>query len=76
MNIGIRPSANFIKQKTGCKSGDTCLFPHYKVYEQPIKKNEKELKRRESEDKNAVATGASMHVVSKNVIGRNVGEKY
>ena len=28
----------FERTKTGCKSGDTCSFPHYKVDEQPKKK--------------------------------------
>ena len=41
LNIGIRPSANFYKTKTGCKSGDTCLFPHHKVDEQPHKRPKK-----------------------------------
>ena len=47
----------FFKTKTGCKSEDTCLFPHYKVDEQPNKKPKKgDLpKRRESDDKNAPA---------------------
>ena len=35
VNFGIFPSANFIKTETGCKSGDTCLFPHCKADEQP-----------------------------------------
>ena len=34
VNIGICPSANSIKIETGCKAGDKCLFPHYKVEEQ------------------------------------------
>ena len=49
MNIGIRQS---------CKAGDKCLFPHYKVDEQPDEKPKKSYyshKRRESDDKNAVA---------------------
>ena len=57
VNIGIRPSANSYKNETGCKAGDKCLFPHYKVAEQPNKKPKKSYfpKRRESDDKNAVA---------------------
>ena len=43
VNIGLRPSANFKKQKAGCKSGDTCLFPHFEVDEQPDKKAEERL---------------------------------
>ena len=35
VNIGILPSANFVKTETGCKSGETCLFPHCKADEQP-----------------------------------------
>ena len=51
------PECQFYKTKTGCKSGDTCLFPHYKVDEQPNKRPKKGYfpKRRESEDKGAVA---------------------
>ena len=58
MTIGIRPSANSIKNEIGCKSGDKCLFPHYKVDEQPNKKPKKSYyftKRGENDDKNAVA---------------------
>ena len=57
MHIGTRPSANPSKNATGCKAGDKCLFPHYKVDEQPNKKTKKSniQKRRESDDKNAVA---------------------
>ena len=42
----------FYTNETGCKSGDTCLFPHYKVDEQPNKRPKKGYlpKRRESED--------------------------
>ena len=40
MNVGIRPSANSIKKETGRK-GDKCVFPHYKVDEQPNKKPKK-----------------------------------
>ena len=37
-----RPSqCQFYKTKTGCKSGDTCLFPHHKVDEQPNKRPKK-----------------------------------
>ena len=46
------------KKHFRCKAGDTCLFPHYKVDEQPNKKKQKKSnipKRRESDDKNAVA---------------------
>ena len=38
MNIGIRPSANSIKNETGCKAGSECMFPHFKVVEQRNKK--------------------------------------
>ena len=57
MNIGIRPSVNSIKMKRVAKPGDKCLFPRYKVDEQPHKKHKKSNipKRRESDDKNAVA---------------------
>ena len=52
------PECQFYKNETGCEAGDKCLFPHYKVDEQPIQKPEKSNipKRRESEDKNAVVT--------------------
>ena len=44
------------KSKTGCKAEDKCLFPHYKVDEQPNKRPRKGFpKRRESEDKGAMA---------------------
>ena len=57
MNIGIRPTVNSLKNETGCEAGNKCLFPHYKVDEQPKKKPKKSNlpKRRESDDKNAVA---------------------
>ena len=57
VNIGIRPSANSIKHETGCKAGDKCLFPRHKVDEQPKNKPKKSYipKRRECDDKNAVA---------------------
>ena len=48
----------FYKNETGCKAGDKCLFPHHKVGEQPNKKpkiNDHSQKKRESDDKNAVA---------------------
>ena len=52
----------FSKNETGCKAGDKCLFPHYKVDEQPSKKTKKSNipKRRESDDKNAVAIAKSV----------------
>ena len=37
------PEFQFYESETGCKAGDKCLFPHYKVVEQPNKKAEKEL---------------------------------
>ena len=36
-----RVSILFYKNETGCKVGDKCLFPHYKVDEQPNKKPKK-----------------------------------
>ena len=53
------PECHFFKKKeTGCKAGDKCLFPHYKVDEQPNQKPKKSYfqKRRESDDKNGVAS--------------------
>ena len=32
------PECQFYKNETGCKAGDKCLFPHYKVDEQPHEK--------------------------------------
>ena len=58
MNIGIQPSVNTAIQKRNCKAGDKRLFPHHKVDEQPNNKPKKgyhSKKRRESDDKNAVA---------------------
>ena len=49
----------FYENEAGCKAGDKCLFPHYKVDEQPNKKPKKGYcshTRRESDDKNAVAS--------------------
>ena len=48
----------FYITRTGCKAWDKCLFPHETVDEQPNKKPKKGYythKRRESDDKNAVA---------------------
>ena len=41
VNVGIRPSSNSIKNETGCKAGDKCLFPYCKVDEQPNQKPKK-----------------------------------
>ena len=62
VNIGIRPSANSIKNETGCKAGDKCVFPRYKVDERLHKKQIKSniSRRRESDDKNAVAVVKSV----------------
>ena len=57
MNVGIRPSVNSKKTESGCKARDKCPFTH-KVDEQPNKNPKKSNyfpKRRESDDKNAVA---------------------
>ena len=46
------------KKETACKAGDKCLSPHQKVDKQQNKKPKKgdhSQKRRESDDKNAVA---------------------
>ena len=39
--IGIFPNVNSVKLKSGCKFGDECSFPHWKVEEQPKKKPKK-----------------------------------
>ena len=51
------PECQFYKNETGCKAGDKCLFPHCNVDEQPKKSRKRATapKRRESDDKNAVA---------------------
>ena len=51
------PECQFYKHETGCKAGDKCLFPHYKVDEQPNRKPKKSNipKGRENDDNNAVA---------------------
>ena len=51
------PECQFYKTETGCKAADKCLFPHHKVDEQPKKpkKGYYSHKRKESDDKNAVA---------------------
>ena len=51
------PECHFYKNETGCKAGDKCLFPHYMVDEQQNKRPKTSYfpKRRESDDKNAVA---------------------
>ena len=54
------PECQCYKNESGCKAGDKCLFPHYKVEEQPNKRSRKRAtishpKKRESDDKNAVA---------------------
>ena len=41
------PECHFFQTESGCKAGDKCLFPHYKVEEQPSKKPKKELSKRE-----------------------------
>ena len=35
------PESQFYKNESGCKAGDTCLFPHHKVNEQTNKKPKK-----------------------------------
>ena len=51
------PECQFYKNETGCKAGDKCVFPHCKFEKQPNKNAKKSYfqKRRESDDKNAVA---------------------
>ena len=50
------PERHFFENETGCQAGDKCLFPHYKVDEQPNKRPNKSNipQRRGSDDKNAV----------------------
>ena len=52
------PECQFHKTETGCKAVDECLFPHHTVDVQPNKKTKKGYyshKKRENDDKNAVA---------------------
>ena len=62
VSTGILPNVNFTyktETETGCTARDKDLFPHHKVDEQPNKKPKKGYyfhKRRESDDKNAVAS--------------------
>ena len=35
------PECQFYTTESGCKAGDKCLFPHFKVDEQPNKKPKK-----------------------------------
>ena len=53
------PECQFYKTKMGCKSGDTCLFRHYKIDEQQNKRlkqgNLTKKKKKESADKGVVA---------------------
>ena len=56
MNIGNRPRT--LKNETGCKAGDKCLFPRYKVEEQPNKKSQRATSKKK--DKSAVAVVKSL----------------
>ena len=38
---GILPNVISIKNESGCKAGDKCLFPHHKVDEQPHQKSQR-----------------------------------
>ena len=51
------PECPFHNHETGCKAADKCLFPHYKVDEQPNGKPKRSSfpNWKESDDKNAVA---------------------
>ena len=51
------PECQFYEDETACKARDKCLFPHYKVDEQPneMPKKRNIPKRRESDDKNAAS---------------------
>ena len=37
------PECQFYKTESGCKAGSKCLFPHYKVEEQPSERPKKSL---------------------------------
>ena len=50
------PECQFFENETGCKAGDKCLFPHYKVDEHTNKKPKNYFREmRESDNKNVVA---------------------
>ena len=63
MNFGIRPSASFCKMKRVVWLETSACFRIYKVDEQLNKKQTKSIfpKRRESDDKNAVAIVKVLH---------------
>ena len=41
VTIGILPNVSFYKSESGCKIGDKCSLPHWKVEEQPNEKPKK-----------------------------------
>ena len=41
------PECQFYQNETGCKAGDKCLFPHYKVDEQPKKSRKRAASQKE-----------------------------
>ena len=49
------PECQFYTIESRCKAGDKCLFPHYKVEEQPTKKPKKSFQNGKSDDKGAAA---------------------
>ena len=50
------PECQFYENETGCKAGDKCLFPHYKVEENNQEKSRKRaFKTEKSDDKGAEA---------------------
>ena len=49
------PECQFYKTDLGCKAGDKCLFPHFKVGEQPSKMPKNGFQHGKSDDKGAVA---------------------
>ena len=50
------PECQIYKTKTGCKSGNTCLFPHPKVDEQPIKGRRRDLAKKKKKDTSSKRT--------------------
>ena len=55
VSIGILPKCQFHENESGCKADDKCLFPHYKVEDQPSRKQKRSFQNGKRDDKDAVA---------------------
>ena len=72
------PECQFFKTESGCKAGDKCLFPRYKVEEQPCKKLKKSFQNRKSDDKGAVAivTSVPLELYDLEIHQKKIGTDY